>query len=82
MSLGIWENLNFDLNNFKCVVKGFLKTDKGNFLLYRDEDARLRLKVEGVVSDDLDFNIKSGQINKMESLVIFQHKVLQQKILM
>ena len=39
MSLGIWENLNFDLNNFKCVVKGFLKTDKGRLINNIEDDA-------------------------------------------
>ncbi len=82
MSLGIWENINFNLNNFKCIFKGFLRADEGDFLLFRDEEGRLKLKVEGVISDDLELNRKSGYIDKNESLIIFEHNFLKQKILM
>lgn len=82
MSLGIWENINFNLNNFKCIFKGFLRADEGDFLLFRDEEGRLKLKVEGVISDDLELNRKSNYIEKNESLIIFEHNFLKQKILM
>ncbi len=82
MSLGIWENINFNLNNFKCIFKGFLRAGEGDFLLFRDEEGRLKLKVEGVISDDLELNRKSGYIDKNESLIIFEHNFLKQKILM
>ncbi|WP_174492913.1 hypothetical protein [Acinetobacter sp. Marseille-Q1623] len=84
MSLGIWENLNFNLNEFNCILKGFLRGNEGEFILYRDEEARLKLKVQGVISNssDLDLNKKSGYIDKDEYLIIFEHKFLKQKILM
>lgn len=84
MSLGIWEDLNFNLNEFNCILKGFLRANEGDFILYRDEEARLKLKAEGVISNssDLDFNKKSGFIDKDECLIIFEHKFLKQKILM
>ena len=74
--------INFNLNNFKCIFKGFLRADEGDFLLFRDEEGRLKLKVEGVISDDLELNRKSGYIDKNESLIIFEHNFLKQKILM
>lgn len=81
MSIGIWEKLNFNFNEFICVSKGFLRTENGIFLLFRDDEGKLKLKVEGVVSDDLELNRKSGYIDKNESLIIFEHKFLKQKIL-
>lgn len=82
MFLGIWEDLNFNFNEFICIHKGFLRTEKGNFSLFRDDEARLKLKAEGVMIDDLDLSKKSGYIDKNESLIIFEHKILKQKILM
>ncbi|ENU19497.1 hypothetical protein F994_02357 [Acinetobacter bohemicus ANC 3994] len=82
MSIGIWENLDFNLNDFKCIHKGFLRVEDGNFLLYRDDEEKLKLKVEGVMSQGLDFQERSGCIDKNESLIIFEHKFLKQKILM
>lgn len=82
MSIGIWENLNFNLNDFKCTHKGFLRVENGNFLLYRDDEEKLKLKVEGVMSQSLDFQEKSGCIDKNESLIIFEHQYLNQKVIM
>lgn len=82
MSISIWENLNFNFNEFTCVRKGFLRTENGSFLLFRDDEGKLKLKVVGIVSDDLELNRKSGYIDKNESLIIFEHKLLKQKILM
>ncbi|WP_126624450.1 hypothetical protein [Acinetobacter ursingii] len=79
MSIGIWEKLNFNFNEFTCVSKGFLRTENGIFLLFRDDEGKLKLKVEGVVSDDLELNRKSGYIDKNESLIIFEHKFLKKK---
>lgn len=82
MSIGIWEDLNFNFNEFICLHKGFLRAENGNFLLFRDEEARLKLKVEGTVVDDSNLKEKTGYIDKNESLIVFEHKLLKQKILM
>lgn len=82
MSIGIWENLNFNLNEFICTRKGFLRAENGNFLLYRDDEGKLKLKVEGILHKDSNFTEKSGYIDKNESLIVFGHKWLKQKVIM
>lgn len=82
MSIGIWENFNFNLNEFKCIRKGLLRAENGNFFLYRDDEENLKLKVEGDMHQELNIDDKSGYIDKNEVIIEFEHKFLKQKITM
>ena len=84
MSLSIWENIdNLNFNVYECIKNGFLRNNKGEISLFRDNESQLLLKVIGDATvSDFNFKDKEGWISREESRIEFKHKFLEQKIVM